>query len=169
MIAKLPDGRYLRNVHFASSMLTAFTRAMNDTPKIVALGFFIVTTHGLDGSKLTFLFLYTAIGMSLGSYIKGLPVTRLLSEQITKMDDKEALGANLTTALLVSTASQLGLPISTTHVISSAIIGFGSRKGKDTTSWSKVREMVLSWIVTLPVTGVISLLIYFMLHYIFGL
>jgi PiT family inorganic phosphate transporter len=169
VISKLPDGRYLRNVHFVSSMLTAFTRAMNDTPKIVALGFFIVTANGLDDSKLTFLFLSTAIGMSFGSYIKGLPVTRLLAEKITKLDDREALGANLATALLVSTASRLGLPVSTTHVISSAIIGFGSLKGKDTTSWNKVREIVLSWIVTLPVTALISLLLYLIFHYIFGI
>jgi PiT family inorganic phosphate transporter len=168
VIARLPASGSLRYVHFGSSMLTALTRALNDTPKIVALGFFIVTAAGLDGSMLQFLFLCTAAGMSVGGYVKGLSVTRLLAENLTRMDDREALGANLTTALLVSLASRMGLPISTTHVISSAIIGFGLRKGKNATSWNKVRDMVLSWIVTLPAAGILSLMLYKILHGLFG-
>ncbi|GAV25428.1 putative low-affinity inorganic phosphate transporter [Carboxydothermus islandicus] len=160
IIMKLPEGRYLRSVHFLSSMFATFARAVNDTPKIVALGFFITVTTGLDASTITPLFFITAIAMALGSYVKGLPVTHLLAEKITKMDDREALGANLTTALLVSTASKLGLPVSTTHVISSAIIGFGLKKGSGEVSWRVVRDMVLSWVVTLPVAGIFAAILF---------
>lgn len=164
IIMRLPDGGYLCSVHFLSSMFATFARAVNDTPKIVALGFFITTTTGFDTSTLTPLFFITAIAMALGSYVKGLPVTRLLAEKLTKMDDREALGANLTTALLVSTASKLGLPVSTTHVASSAIIGFGLKKGSGGVSWKVIREMVLSWVVTLPVAGLFAAIFYLLIR-----
>lgn len=164
IIMRLPEGRYLRSVHFLSSMFATFARAVNDTPKIVALGFFITATTGLDWSMITPLFFITAIAMALGSYVKGLPVTRLLAEKVTKMDDREALGANLTTAILVSTASKLALPVSTTHVISSAIIGFGLRKGSASISWRVVSDMALSWVVTLPVAGIFAAILYFIIR-----
>ncbi|TWH48057.1 inorganic phosphate transporter [Sporomusa sp. KB1] len=165
IITRLPEGRYLRLVHFLSSMFATFARAMNDTPKIVALGVFIVMTTDINQTTiLTPLFLVTAVGMTLGSYVKGLPVTKLLAEKITKMDDREALGANLTTAFLVSYASNLGLPVSTTHVISSAIIGFGLKKGSGGVDWKVVRDMLLSWVVTLPVSAIFGAILYFLLR-----
>lgn len=164
IIMRLPEGRYLRSVHFLSGMLATFARPVNDTPKIVALGFFITTTTGLGTSTLTPLFFIAAIAMALGSYVKGLPVTRLLAEKVTKMDDREALGANLTTAVLVSTASTLSLPVSTTHVISSAIIGFGLKKGSSGVSWRVVRDMILSWVVTLPVAGILAAILYLIIR-----
>ncbi|WP_206809937.1 inorganic phosphate transporter [Paradesulfitobacterium ferrireducens] len=164
IIMRLPEGHYLRSVHFLSSMFATFARAVNDTPKIVALGFFITSTTGLNASTITPLFFITAIAMALGSYVKGLPVTRLLAEKLTKMDDREAFGANITTAFLVSTASKLGLPVSTTHVISSAIIGFGLKKGSGGVSWRVIRDMVLSWGVTLPVAGIIAAILYFIIR-----
>lgn len=164
VVVRLPEGGYLRSIHFLSSMFAAFARAVNDTPKIVALGFFIATTTGMDEPALDPLYLITAAGMALGSYVKGLPVTKLLAEKITKMDDREALGANLTTAFLVGSASHLGLPVSTTHVISSAIIGFGLKKGTGGVSWRVVRDMVLSWVVTLPVAGIFGAILYLLLR-----
>src|SRR6185295_3417100 len=66
-----------------------------------------------------------AVAMGLGSYFGGLRVTEVLAEKVTRMDHAEGLSANLTTSSLVLLSGSLGLPVSTTHVSSSAIIGIG--------------------------------------------
>jgi PiT family inorganic phosphate transporter len=77
------------------------------------------------------------------------------------MNHTEGLSANLTTSSLVLVSATMGLPVSTTHVSSSAIIGIGLLKGVQAIRWSTVRDMVLAWIVTLPAAGILAWLAYF--------
>ncbi len=79
------------------------------------------------------------------------------------MDHSEGLSANFTTSLLVMVSAVMGLPVSTTHVSSSAIIGIGLLKGVSAVRWMTVRDMVLAWVVTLPASGLISALAYHLL------
>ncbi len=68
----------------------------------------------------------------------------------------ESLTASLMTATLVGLASWNSLPVSTTHVSTGAIIGAGLKRDPRGVRWGKVGEIVLSWIVTLPVAGLIA-------------
>jgi PiT family inorganic phosphate transporter len=104
-----------------------------------------------------------ALAMGLGSYIGGLRVTELLAEKVTRMDHVEGLSANLTTSSLVLVSATMGLPVSATHVSSSAIIGIGVLKGLRAVRWTTVRDMVLAWIVTLPAAGILAGFAYFIL------
>ena len=103
------------------------------------------------------------MAMGLGSYLGGLRVTEVLAEKVTSMDHAEGLSANLTTSSLVLVSATMGLPVSTTHVSSSAIIGIGLVKGVTAVRWRTVRDMVLAWIVTLPAAGLLAWLAYFLL------
>ena len=76
-----------------------------------------------------------AVAMGLGSYFGGLRVTEVLAENVTKMSHAEGLSATLTTSSLVLLAGSLGLPLSTIHVSSSAIIGIGLLKGWNNGRW----------------------------------
>jgi PiT family inorganic phosphate transporter len=151
---------HLRAMHWLSSGIAAFTRGLNDTPKIVTLGATFFALHGPLHAPPFWLFLLGALAMGIGSVLGGLRVTRTLAERVTKMDHQEGLAANLATALLVGLASPLSLPVSTTHVSSGAIIGIGMRKGTGAVQWHTVRDMALAWIVTLPGAGLLSLLVY---------
>ena len=102
--------------------------------------------------------------MGLGSYFGGLRVTEVLAEKVTRMDHAEGLSANLTTSSLVLLSGSLGLPVSTTHVSSSAIIGIGLLKGLNNIRWTTVRDMVLAWIVTLPASAILSALTFLLLN-----
>lgn len=93
--------------------------------------------------------------MGLGSYFAGRKVTEMLAEKVTRMDHIEGFSANLVTSLLVGTSANLGLPVSTTHVATGAIIGMGLRNEKGI-RWITVIGMALAWILTLPVSGFIS-------------
>ena len=154
----------LDTIHWISSGLASFARGTNDAPKIVAMLL-------LGSASVTWpstLFQITAFGgvalaMGLGSYFGGLRVTEVLAEEVTRMDHAEGLTANLTTSALVLCSGWLGLPVSTTHVSSSAIIGIGLIKGLSAIRWSTVRDMVLAWVITLPAAAGFAALAYLLL------
>lgn len=154
----------LDSVHWISSGLAAFARGVNDAPKIAAMVLLgMAVTSWPSSSFQVMTFMGVALAMGLGSYLGGLRVTEMLAEKVTTMDHAEGLSANLTTSSLVLIAATMGLPVSTTHVSSSAIIGIGLVKGVTAVQWKTVRDMVLAWIVTVPATGLLAWLAYFLL------
>ena len=154
----------LDTIHWLSSGLASLARGMNDAPKIVAMLLLGSATAAWDSTlpQLT-AFGGVAIAMGLGSYFGGLRVTKVLAEKVTEMDHAEGLSANLTTSSLVLVSTSLGLPVSTTHVSSSAIIGIGLLKSRGSLRWMTVRDMVLAWVVTLPASALLSYIAYFIL------
>ena len=155
----------LDTIHWISSGLASFARGTNDAPKIVAmllLGSATAAAWPSTSSQLA-AFGGVALAMGLGSYFGGLRVTEVLAEKITRMDHSEGLSANLTTSLLVLVSGTLGLPVSTTHISSSAIIGIGLLKGLNAVRWTTVRGMVLAWVVTLPASALLACIAYLIL------
>jgi PiT family inorganic phosphate transporter len=154
----------LDTVHWISSGLASFARGTNDAPKIVAMLLLSSTTVAwFDGWLQLAAFGGVALAMGLGSYAGGRRVTEVLAERVTHMDHGEGLSANLTTSTLVLLSGSLGLPVSTTHVSSSAIIGIGLLRGLKAVCWTTVRDMVLAWVVTLPASALLSTLTYVLL------
>ena len=143
--------------HWLSSGLTALARGANDTPKIAAM----LLLGGMAGSWPSSSIQLATFGgatlaMGIGSYWGGRRVTEVLAEKVTTMTHVEGLAANLTTSSLVLTSASLGLPVSTTHLSSSAIVGIGLLHGWKTVRWRTVRDMALAWIVTLPASGLFA-------------
>lgn len=151
----------LDTIHWLSSGLASFARGTNDAPKIVAMLLLGSTTATWPSTWFQFAaFGGVAFAMGLGSYLGGLKVTEVLAEKVTRMDHAEGLTANLTTSTLVLCSGWMGLPVSTTHVSSSAIIGIGLLKGVHAVRWTTVRDMVLAWVITLPAAGGFAALAY---------
>lgn len=140
-------------LHWLSSACTSFARGLNDTPKIVALGIAAAAGLGLSGGQF---YLTIAVGMGLGSLIGGLRVTSTLAARVTRMSPSEGFAANAVTTLLVSLASWAALPVSTTQVSSGAIIGIGLRRGAREVGWGTVRDLLIAWMVTVPVAGLVG-------------
>jgi PiT family inorganic phosphate transporter len=154
----------LDTIHWLSSGLASFARGTNDAPKIVAMLLLgSATAAWPSASSQLAAFGGVTIAMGLGSYFGGLRVTEVLAEKVTKMNHAEGLSANLTTSSLVLLSGSLGLPVSTTHVSSSAIIGIGLLKGWNSLRWTTVRDMVLAWVVTLPASALFACIAYLIL------
>ncbi|MGH7450795.1 MAG: inorganic phosphate transporter [bacterium] len=144
--------RLADSLHLLTAGLTSFARGMNDTPKIAAL---LVGASWLGGMNTTTLFAFVAIAIAAGSLLGGRKVLNTLSEKITPMDGLEGFTANFGASALVTAATFVGLPLSTTHVTTSAIIGIGvSSRGH--ANWSVVRDILLAWLVTLPAAALIA-------------
>jgi PiT family inorganic phosphate transporter len=143
----------LEGIHWLSSALTSFARGLNDTPKIVALGAVASAALGVSGLPL---YAAIALAMTAGSLAGGKRVTETLACRITAMSATEGFSANLVTTLLVGAASLAALPVSTTHVSSSAIVGIGLHRGAKAVHWKTVTDMLLAWVVTLPMAGLVG-------------
>ncbi len=132
----------LDGLHFISSGAVSFARGLNDTPKIAAL---LLVASAVDirwGLGLV------GVAMAMGGLMKAHRVAMTMSRKITGMNPGEGLAANLATAVLVTSASFHGLPVSTTHVSVGALVGIGTVTRQ--AHWKAVGQIVLSWIVTLP-------------------
>ena len=145
------------SIHWLSSGAASFARGLNDAPKIVSLILIVQISSGQLPSEFLFvIFVLTALAMGAGSYWGGRRVTEVLAERVTSMNHTEGLAANLTTSVLVTATAIVGMPVSTTHVSGSAIIGVGVRKGLKMVRWGTVKEMILAWAVTVPVAAILA-------------
>lgn len=139
-------------LHWLSAAAISFARGLNDTPKLVAV--FLI----LPGTVADPYFL-VALAIAAGGIVGAKRVARTLSKEITPMAPREAVVANFVTAALVTLASPLGLPVSTTHVTSGGIFGIGLAH-REKADWHRVRDIFLSWVATLPIGALLAVAIY---------
>jgi len=98
------------------------------------------------------------LAMAVGGLLSAKRVALTLGHRITDMNHGQGLAANLATGVLVIWASRLGLPVSTTHVSVGALFGIGLTTGQ--ANLSVVRNVVLSWVITLPCAAMFAALAY---------
>lgn len=144
--ARVSVPRTLDKLHIVSAASICFARAVNDTPKLTAL---LMAAH-LANARVSVAMM--AATMLLGGLLLSRRVAENMSRRVTHMDHAQGLAANLITAALVLFASKLGLPVSTTHVSVGSIAGVGASAG--TLDRRALRNILLSWIATLPVAAV---------------
>jgi inorganic phosphate transporter, PiT family len=142
--------RLVRGLHILSAFAVSFARGLNDTPKIAAV---LLPLAALGASGALAL---VAAAMAIGGWFLAQRVTETMSHRITRMDGHEAdaLAGSLTTAVLVIAASRWGLPVSTTHVMTGAIVGTGASHGE--IRWKMLGKIGLAWITTLPLAAGIA-------------
>ncbi|OGV73272.1 MAG: phosphate permease [Lentisphaerae bacterium RIFOXYB12_FULL_65_16] len=139
-------------LHFLSAGALSFARGLNDTPKIVALS----VTAGMLGLRMNIGLV--ALAMAIGGLLSARKVATTMSYRITAMNHGQGFTANLMTALLVVFASRMGVPVSTTHVSCGSLFGIGLVNGK--AHWKSIGGIFSAWIMTLPISAVLSALIY---------
>lgn len=157
-----PSGRGLSladGVHWASAAGVCLARALNDMPKIMAFLLIIMADSGTKAfGQMEALILMTA-AMAAGSLFSGLGVLKKLGDDVAKMTPINGMRANIVTAFLVAFAARYGLPVSTTHTATGAIVAQGIRT--KSVDWKVVRGIAMSWVVTLPVSGILAVAAYF--------
>lgn len=142
------------SVHYASAAAVSFARGVNDTPKIVAL---LLVVQALE---VRVSMLAVALAMALGGLVNARKVAVTMSKRISRMNDGQALTANVVTAFTVIAASRYGLPVSTTHVSVGAISGVGIVSGS--ADKGVIASILMSWVLTLPVAAAIAALVYWL-------
>lgn len=143
--------KVLTTFHFLSAGWVSFSRGLNDTPKIAAL----LSAVSFFPESLTPLGI--GLAMAFGALLFARRVAETMSFKITEFNDGQGFCANAVTALLVSTASFFGLPVSTTHVSVGALTGIGLSGGKP--HYSTWKTIFSAWVFTLPVSAFLAAII----------
>jgi PiT family inorganic phosphate transporter len=138
--------------HFLSAGVVGFARGLNDTPKIAA----VLLVSPLLGAQAS-LVLVAAV-MATGGALGARRVAETMSHKITGMSTGQGLSASVSTGALVLAASLAGLPVSTTHVSVGSLVGIGLLNGR--ADLSVIRNIVLSWVATLPTAALLSAIVY---------
>ena len=110
----------------------------------------------------TWILLLGAVGIVLGLATYGWRVMQTVGKKITELTPSRGFAAELAAASTVVIASGTGLPISTTHTLVGAVLGVGIARGIGAINLRIVRNIMLSWIITLPAGGILAILFFFL-------
>jgi PiT family inorganic phosphate transporter len=138
----------LDSAHYLSAGAVSFARGLNDTPKIAALllvGEMIAPGVAVVG---------VGVAIAAGGLFSARRVAKTMSHRVTEMNPGQGFTANLVTSLLVIGASHLGMPVSTTHVSCGSLFGIGTVTGR--AHRRTIRNILVAWVITLPVAGVLG-------------
>ena len=146
--------RVFGRLQIFSAGLMALSHGRNDAQKsmgIIALA--LLMTHPGGTFHVPFwVILACGVTMGVGTASGGWRIIRTLGTKMIHLEPVHGFAAETTSALIISGASALGVPVSTTHVISSAILGVGSIRGVSAVRWGIVGDIVWAWVLTLPLT-----------------
>jgi PiT family inorganic phosphate transporter len=99
--------------------------------------------------------------MGLGTLLGGWRIVKTMGQKITKVRPFEGCVAETAGALTLFGATAFGIPVSTTHTITGAIMGVGATKRLSAVRWGVSRRIFIAWVVTIPVSAIISALVYY--------
>lgn len=105
-----------------------------------------------------------ATAMGLGTAVGGWKIIKTVGGNIMKIRPANGAAADLSSALTIFVASSLHFPLSTTHVVSSSILGVGASNRAKGVKWSTAQRMVVTWVITLPISAILAGIIYFIIH-----
>jgi PiT family inorganic phosphate transporter len=162
--AKPGVNKYLRRSQYVTSAGLAFSHGANDAQKSMGVITMILVLGGFlefEGDEFVVPFwviLTCATAITLGILSGGWRIVRTVGFGIYKVRPLHALNAQLTSAAVILTASQMGAPVSTTHVVSSSIMGIGASERPKAVRWAKAQEILSTWLITIPGAGIVGAL-----------
>ena len=159
-----------RRLQVLSAGYMAFSHGSNDAQKTMGIMTLALFSAGvIDEFRVPlWVILVAATAISLGTAAGGWRIIKTMGTKVVKLDPVHGFAAETTAATVIFTATQLGMPVSTTHVISSAIMGVGSSDRLKTVRWGVARSIVAAWILTLPASGLTAAVAYVILKPILG-
>jgi PiT family inorganic phosphate transporter len=145
-----------------TAALQSYTHGTNDAQKamgIITLALIAAGYHS-EMEVPMWVRIASATAMGLGTSIGGWKIIKTVGGKIMKIRPVSGAAADLSSALVIFSFTYLHLPVSSTHVISSSIMGVGSSERFRGVKWGTARNIVLTWIITLPVTAVLAAIVY---------
>ena len=155
--------RTFRILQFASASLYSLGHGGNDAQKTMGIIAVLLFSQGYLGSTFHVPFwvvISCQSAMALGTLFGGWRIVHTMGSKITRLNPMQGFCAETGGALTLFAATWLGIPVSTTHTITGAIVGVGAARRVSAVRWGLAGNIVIAWIVTLPAAAVISALTY---------
>jgi len=150
--------RRFRRLQVFSAGFMAFAHGSNDAQKtmgIITLALFsagVIDTNTVP----SWVIVIAATALSAGTAVGGWRIMKTMGQKVVDLEPVHGFAAETTGASIIFGAAQLGMPVSTTQVISSAIMGVGTSKGVKHVRWGVARDILTAWVLTLPMAGLIG-------------
>jgi PiT family inorganic phosphate transporter len=144
-----------------SAAFMSFEHGRNDAQKTMGIITLALLSAGLipTNDVPTWVKIACAVAMALGTSIGGWKIIKTMGVNIIRLQPINGFAAETSAALVISAASAIGAPVSTTHIISSSIMGVGASKRVSAVRWALAKSIVWAWILTIPATAVIGAII----------
>jgi inorganic phosphate transporter, PiT family len=161
--------RTFRLGQLGSGTWVAFTHGANDAQKtmgVIALALF-------EGGHLSHFYIPTwvivAAGLAIaaGTHVGGWRIMKTLGQRVVNMEPASGFAAQITAGVTIYTATKLGYPLSTTHVISGSVLGSGATKRLSAVRWGVAGNIVTAWLLTIPAAGLVAAALYWPVQGIF--
>ena len=165
--APAPTFRGFRYAQTVSAAAMALGHGLQDAQKTMGVIVLALVTGGYsDGDSVPAWVIFSAAAaISLGTYAGGWRIMRTLGRRIIHLDPARGFAAETVAAgVLYTTAFAFAAPISTTHTITSAVMGVGATKRLSAVRWGVARNIVTAWVLTFPAAGLVAALTYFLLQ-----
>jgi PiT family inorganic phosphate transporter len=152
-----------RKLQFVSSAIYSLGHGMNDAQKTIGIIAILLYSKGLIDSSFNIpywiiIMCYSVI--ALGTMFGGWRIVKTMGTKITKLQPIGGFSAEAAAACSIIGASIAGIPVSTTHTITGAIVGVGATKRMNAVRWGVAGNIIWAWILTIPISAFISALIY---------
>ncbi|QBD77794.1 inorganic phosphate transporter [Ktedonosporobacter rubrisoli] len=165
--------RIFGRLQILSAAWVAFSHGGNDAQKTMGIiTMALASYYGWTGSQWSvplWVILAAATSMGLGTCIGGWRVVKTVGLKVVELRPINGFAVETAAAAIIEIASRLGIPVSTTHVLSSAIMGVGATRRLSAVRWGVAGSIVIAWVVTLPVCIFLGWAIYFLLHALTGM
>jgi PiT family inorganic phosphate transporter len=158
-----PVARGFRLGQIVTGSLFSLSHGTNDAQKTMGIIFLALVANGNlspDDDVPTWVVIGSASAIALGTYVGGWRIIRTMGSRIIKMDPAQGFAAQGAGAAVILSASHVGFPLSTTHVISGAIMGAGAGKRVSAVRWGVAGNIATAWVLTLPASAAVGGLTY---------
>lgn len=154
--------RNFRTLQIFSAAWQAFSHGTNDAQKSMGIITFALVAGGFQPTLDVpgWVKLLCAMAMAFGTSVGGWRIIKTVGTKIIKLEPASGFASDFSSAMIIIMATLLKLPVSTTHVINSAIMGVGSAKRISSVRWTTAQKMVVAWMITLPITALFACLMY---------
>jgi PiT family inorganic phosphate transporter len=156
-----------KRLQLLSSAAVSFSHGQNDGQKsmgIITLA--LITAHFLPSSANPPIWVMAscALAMGLGTSAGGYRIIHTMGHRIFRLEPVQGFAAETTAAVVILTASKLGAPVSTTHVVAGSVFGVGASRRLSAVRWQVALNMVVAWIITIPASALVAAASYFVLR-----
>jgi PiT family inorganic phosphate transporter len=155
--------RTFRVLQFVSASLYSLGHGGNDAQKTMGIIAVLLYSQGLTGGEFhvpLWVVLSCQAAMALGTLFGGWRIVHTMGSRITRLNPMQGFCAETGGAITLFAATWLGVPVSTTHTITGAIVGVGAARRTAAVRWGVAGNIVVAWVVTMPAAGLIAALAY---------
>lgn len=158
-----------RLLQILTAAIQSFSHGTNDAQKTMGIITFALVAGGFQSTLDVpyWVKLSAALAMAFGTSIGGWKIIKTVGTKIIKFEPASGFASDISSAIVIFGATLIKMPVSTTHVISSAIMGVGSAKRFSAVKWDTAITMVTAWVITLPVTMVLAAISFTLVRLIF--